>query len=57
MLCEEYSDIFSQSSTDLGRTPLLTMEIETGDSLPICQKPYNLPYPNMLNGYKEKSIC
>ena len=42
-LCDEYSDIFSQSSIDLGRTPLLTMEIETGDSPPICQKPYNLP--------------
>ena len=42
-LCEEYSDIFSQSSIDLGRTPLITMEIETGDSPPICQKPYNLP--------------
>ena len=27
----------------LGKTPLITMEIDTGDSPPICQRPYNLP--------------
>ena len=42
-LCEEYKDIFSKDSSDIGKTPLITMEIETGDSPPVCQRPYNLP--------------
>ena len=42
-LCEEYNDIFSRDSSDIGKTPLITMEIETGDSSPVCQRPYNLP--------------
>lgn len=41
-LCEEFDDIFSKDSTDIGRTPLLMMDIDTGDSSPICQRPYNL---------------
>ena len=42
-LCEEYNDIFSKNSSDIGKTPLIPMEIETGDSPPVCQRPYNLP--------------
>ena len=42
-LCEEYNDIFSKDSSDIGKTPLITMEIESGDSPPVCQRPYNLP--------------
>ena len=42
-LCEEYSDIFSTSSSDIGKTPLITMDIDTGNSPPVCQRPYNLP--------------
>ena len=42
-LCEEYDDIFSKDSSDIGKTPFITMEIETGDSPPVCQRPYNLP--------------
>ena len=42
-LCEEYDDIFSKGSADIGKTPLITMEIDTGDSPPVCQRPYNLP--------------
>ena len=42
-LCEEYNDIFSKDSSDIGKTPLITMEIETGDSPPVCQRPFNLP--------------
>ena len=41
-LCEKYKDIFSIDSTDIGKTPLLQMEIETGNRPPICQKPYTL---------------
>ena len=36
-LCEEYNDIFSKDSGDLGRTPLVIMDIDTGDSPPISQ--------------------
>ena len=43
LLCKEFEDIFSKDSTDIGRTPLITMDIDTGDSPPICQRPYNLP--------------
>ena len=42
-LWEEYNDIFSKDSSEIGKTPLITMEIETGDSPPVCQRPYNLP--------------
>ena len=42
-LCTEFSDIFSTDSSDIGKTPLLEIEIDTGDSLPITQKPYTLP--------------
>ena len=43
LLCKEFEDVFSKDSTDIGRTPLITMDIDTGDSPPVCQKPYNLP--------------
>ena len=42
-LCDKYKDVFLVDSLDIGKTPLITMDIDTGDSLPICQKPYNLP--------------
>ena len=42
-LCAEFSDIFSTDSGDFGKTPLLEVEIDTGDSPPITQKPYTLP--------------
>ena len=42
-LCTEFKDIFSIDAGDIGETPLLEVEINTGDSLPITQKPYTLP--------------
>ena len=42
-LCKEFGDIFSKDSTDVGKTPLIAMDMDTGDSPPVCQKPYNLP--------------
>ena len=42
-LCDTYSDIFSKGASDIGKTPLIIMDIDTGDSPPVCQKPYNLP--------------
>ena len=41
--CTEFKDIFSTDSSDIRKTPLLEVEINTGDSLPITQKPYTLP--------------
>ena len=42
-LCAEFNDIFSTDSSDIRKTPLLEVEIDTGDNLPITQKPYTLP--------------
>ena len=42
-LCKEFEDVFSKDSTDIGKMPLITMDVDTGDMQPICQKPYNLP--------------
>ena len=41
-LCDEFTDIFSKDSSDLGKTPLLKIDILTGDSPPVSQKPYTL---------------
>ena len=41
-LCSEFETIFSKDSADLGKTPLLKMDIPTGDSPPITQRPYTL---------------
>ena len=42
-LHEKYSDVFSENSGDIGRTSLIKMDTDTGDSPPICQRPYTLP--------------
>ena len=42
-LCTEFKDIFSIDSSDIGKIPLIEVEINTGDSPPITQKPYTLP--------------
>ena len=42
-LCDKFEDIFSESSEDIGKTPLIQMDIDTGDSPPVCQCPYTLP--------------
>ena len=42
-LCIEFNDIFSVDSSDIRKSPLLEVEIDTGDNLPITQKPYTLP--------------
>ena len=44
LLCKEFEGIFSRNSTDIGKTPLITIDIDTGDSPPVCQRPYNLPH-------------
>ena len=42
-LCDNYKDIASQGSGVIGKTLLVEMDIETGDSAPIASKPYTLP--------------
>ena len=42
-LCDKYSDVFSENSGDIGKTPLIKMDITTGDSPLVCQRPYTLP--------------
>ena len=42
-LCTEFKDIFSTDSSDIRKTLLLEVEIDTSDSLPITRKPYTLP--------------
>ena len=43
LLCEQQSEAFSKNNKDIGRTQLIEMEIDTGDSLPVAQSPYTLP--------------
>ena len=54
--CNEYRNIFSVNSGDIGKTPLLEMEIDTGDSLLITQKPYTLPLKHAVWVQKELKI-
>ena len=55
-LCNEFKDIFSMDSSDIGKTPLIEMEIDTGDSLPITQKLYTLPLKHATWVQKELEI-
>ena len=36
----KYPGVFSLNNEDIGHTKLVTMDIDTGDSSPVCQKPY-----------------
>ena len=42
-LKEQFPKVFSLSNEDIGCTQLVTMDIDMGDSPPVCQKPYTLP--------------
>ena len=41
-LCQQFPKVFSMNIEDIGRTNLITMDIDTGDSLPSAKKPYTL---------------
>ena len=41
-LCEEYEEAFSKNNEDIGRTKLVKMDIDTGDSPPVSSRPYTL---------------
>ena len=55
-LCNEFKDIFSVVSSDIGKTPLIEVEINTGDSPPTTQKPYTLPLKHAVWVQKELEI-
>ena len=42
-LCEQYGKGFSKSNEDIGRTKLVKMDIDMGDSPPVSSRPYTLP--------------
>ena len=42
-MCDRHPEAFSKNNKDIGRTTLIEMEIDTGDSLPVTQNPYTLP--------------
>ena len=42
-LCEKYGEAFSKNNEDIGRTKLVKMDIDTGDSPPGSSRPYTLP--------------
>ena len=41
-LYEKYRKVFSKNSEDIGKTPIIQMEIDTGDNTPVSQRPYSL---------------
>ena len=55
-LRNEFKDIFSIDSSDIGKTPLIEMEVDTGDSPPITQKPYTHPLKHATWVQKELEI-
>ena len=55
-LCNEFNDIFLVDSSDIGKTPLVEMEIDTGESPLITQKPYTLPLKHAEWVQKELEI-
>ena len=55
-LCEKYADVFSDNSGDIGRTPLIKMDIDTGGNPPVCQRPYTLPLKHAEWVKKEMNI-
>ena len=55
-LCDTYADVFSDNSGDIGRTPLIKMDIDTGENPPVCQRPYTLPLKHAEWVKKELNI-
>ena len=55
-LCDKYADVFSDNSGDIGRTPLIKMDIDTGENPLVCQRPYTLPLKHAEWVKKELNI-
>ena len=41
-LYEKYKKVFLKDSADIGKTPIIQMEIDTGDNPPVSQRSYSL---------------
>ena len=41
-LLEQYSDAFAKDATQIGTTPLIEIDIDTGDNPPIAKRPYTI---------------
>ena len=54
-LCDQFDDIISKGSDDIGKMLLVKMDINTRDSPPIASKPYTLSL-NTMTGCKRKSL-
>ena len=55
-LCDKYADVFSDNSGDIGRTPLIKMDIDTRENPFVCQRPYTLPLKHAEWVKKELNI-
>ena len=53
-LCEEYGQAFSKHNENIGRTNLVKMDVDTGDSPPTSSRPYTLPLKHY--GWVQKEI-
>ena len=53
-LIRENSDLFADKDTELGRTDIIGMRVDTGDHPPIRLKPYKTPFA--LRGIVDKQI-
>ena len=42
-MCDRHPEAFLKNIKDIGRTTLIEMEIDTGDSLSVAPNPYTLP--------------
>ena len=42
-ICQQFPTMFSTNNKDIGRTNLITIDIDTGDNPPSTKKPYTLP--------------
>ena len=54
-LCNRFDSIISKSSGDIGKTLLIEMDIDTGNSPPIASRPYTLPLKHYEWVHKEIS--
>ena len=47
-LKNKYPEVFSLNNEDIGHTQLVTMDIDKGNSPPVCQKLYTLPLKHYI---------
>ena len=54
-LCDQFDSIISKGNGDIGKTLLVEMDIDTGNSPPIASRPYTLPLKHYERVRKEIS--